>query len=157
MKTTKQVQKTLSRTLVLVLIGFGLNASNSMANSPKTMNGDPKLRNKFYENECTINQQGVLAFANGSSNCKSTDLRISAFQYSESCNETKILEVESWMININNFGPAQVDKELATDEPLEVEAWMINNNTFSALIDSNETEQPLKMENWMTEEHIWNY
>ena len=156
MKTTKQIQKTWKSTTVLALIVFGLNAFSSMANSPRTMKGDLKLMHNSIENECPSNLEVVLAFANSSNAYNSSDSKISALQFSVSLNDEKSLEIESWMININNFGPAQVDDELVTDQPLEVEEWMINNNNFSALTDSKETEQPLKMENWMTEEHVWN-
>ncbi len=60
------------------------------------------------------------------------------------------LELESWMINDDNFKVGFTIEE-ANEDPLELEDWMINETFFSgtSLYFEIETEEALEVEDWM--------
>jgi len=67
------------------------------------------------------------------------------------------LQIESWMINDNNWTSEAISTSQEAEESLSVEPWMTDENTWSSSneADTLVSEKALEVESWMTSESIW--
>ncbi|MFW6246484.1 MAG: hypothetical protein ACOC13_03415 [Tangfeifania sp.] len=138
-KNEKQGTTLKSAVIAATLVITGMAASAQglwgtfSANSHETVYANAGLAVKNYK---TVNSDAA------------TLASFSAYLVEES---EEVLEVEKWMIEIDNFGRF-IEIEEETESPLELEEWMLNDKSFAV---KNEKEEPLKIEAWMTAENVW--
>ena len=142
MKTKNNVQKTVSRSLAVVvsfvLISFTVTAQDFW----KTV-----LTNSSF-NQIALAMVETSKKKNVSEKTSGTNA-VNYFYENES---DAVLVVENWMTGNDYFKPAAfipAEKE----KGLRVEDWMFNENLFSI---ESETETKLKVENWMINSKVWN-
>lgn len=143
MKTTNNAQKTenrnsgntMFRTFIaagLVLFGLAANASD--------------FSMQLQEKENNQNQE-LLAFAGNET--------ISARSFFiETAKESK-LNIESWMIDEQNFANNLFSEQTSQESKLEIESWMIESPYFETLEMAADRESELKVEAWMTNNSFW--
>jgi hypothetical protein len=142
MKTKNNVQKTVSRSLAVVvsfvLISFTVTAQD------------------FWKTVLTNSSFNEIALAMVETS-KKPNVPISESKSNPATiiyeNEYESnLEVEDWMTGNTYFKPVviyQVEKENA----LQLEGWMLNESLFTV---ESETDTQLILEDWMTSNKVWN-
>jgi hypothetical protein len=142
MKTKNNVQKTVSRSLAVVvsfvLISFTVTAQD------------------FWKTVLTNSSFNQIALAMVETSKKTivpeetTGANASDIFYSSE--NDAALVVEDWMTGNDYFKPvAFIPAE--KENKLQVEEWMLNENLFSV---GAETDDNLKVENWMISSEVWN-
>ena len=141
MKTKNNVQKTILRSLAVVLsfvlISFTVNAQD--------------FWKKLLENS-SFNEI-ALAMVEKTNDSSLSDSESDAFLLLLLEDEFEpVLEIESWMNDDHYFGVESFEISAEIDNELELENWMLNDNLFQ--VEVNE-EKPLELEAWMTTEKVW--
>lgn len=139
MKTKDNVQKTILRSLAVVLsfvlISFTVNAQDFWKNL---------LENSSF-NEIAL---AMVEKANDSS---LSDSESDSFLLLYLADEYEpVLEIGSWMNDDRYFGVQSF--ELSEEIENEQEGWMLNHNLFQVEVIE---EKPLELESWMTTEKVW--
>jgi len=141
MKTKNNVQKTILRSLAVVLsfvlISFTVNAQD--------------FWKKLLENS-SFNEI-ALAMVEKTNDTSLSDSESDAFLLLLLEDEYEpVLEIESWMNDDDYFGVEYFEISAEMENELELENWMLNDNSFQ--VEVNE-EKPLELEAWMTTEKVW--
>jgi hypothetical protein len=141
MKTKNNVQKTILRSLAVVLsfvlISFTVNAQDFWKKL---------LENSSFNEIALAMVEKTDASSVSDSESDSFLLLLLEDEYEP------VLEMESWMNNDDYFGVEtfQISEEI--ESQLELEDWMTNDNLFQAKVNE---EKPLELEAWMTSKKIW--
>ncbi len=138
MKTKNNVQKTITKTLAviisLVLISLTVNAQD------------------FWRTVLENNSFSHIAIAMVDKNEAATladSYSDDYLKYGANDND-KALEIENWMMNESNFFTT-LNVETDEEGTLEIENWMTNEGLFNGIATLSETEQDeiLPVEDWM--------
>ncbi|QIA09346.1 hypothetical protein [Draconibacterium halophilum] len=145
MKTKNNVQKTTSKilalSLILVVLGFSVNAQNLGKSLPITVSFKG-MALAMVDN--TVESRSLTTEA---------DVHVSNFDV-----ETEeALRLEDWMTDEASFDVYAQYVKTEQEEALEVEDWMIDEATFNhwSFQFAVEAELPLELEDWMTSDEVW--
>ncbi|NOR75216.1 MAG: hypothetical protein GQ525_08645 [Draconibacterium sp.] len=141
MKTTNNVQKTILRS-VAVVVSFVLISL--------TVSGQDFWK-KLLVNS-SLNEI-ALAMVETPKATETSENISEAFNFSllETENDPTLV-MENWMIDDNYFGVAGFEFVQEYDNELEIEEWMLNGDLFQV---NEEVETSLELEAWMTSEKAW--
>jgi hypothetical protein len=141
MKTKNNVQKTILRSLAVVLsfvlISFTVNAQDFWKKL---------LENSSFNEIALAMVEKTDASSVSDSESDSFLLLLLEDEYEP------VLEMESWMNDDDYFDVEtfQISEEM--ESQLELGDWMTNDNLFQAKVNE---ENPLELEAWMTSEKVW--
>ena len=141
MKTKNNVQKTILRSVAVVVSFVLISLTVSGQDFWKKL-----LANSSF-NEI------ALAMVETPKSTEKTDLTTENFNFTllETENDPT-LELESWMLDENNFNSRVFEFTQESDNELEIEEWMLNDDLFQV---KEEGETSLESEAWMTSDEAW--
>lgn len=141
MKTKDNVQKTILRSLAVVLsfvlISFTVNAQD--------------FWKKLLENS-SFNEI-ALAMVEKANDSSLSDSESDSFLLLYLADDYEpALEIESWMNDDRYFGVQSFEHSEEIENELELKGWMLSDNLFQVEVIE---EKPLELEFWMTTEKVW--
>lgn len=141
MKTTNNVQKTILRSVAVVVSFVLISLTVSAQDFWKKL-----LANSSF-NEI------ALAMVETPKATETSENESETFNFSllETENDPT-LELENWMLDENNFASTVFEFTQESDNELEIEEWMLNGDLFQV---NEEVETSLELEAWMTSEKVW--
>ena len=142
MKTKNNVQKTILRTVAVilsfVLISFTVSAQ--------------EFWNKLITNS-SFNEIAVAMIETEATNLPEKSGKVTVNSIAREMVYEPALELENWMISDSYFNGFNLELKAEKDNPLQVEEWMLNESNFN--VNVNE-EEPLELESWMVGKAHWN-
>ncbi len=149
MKTTNNVQKTINKTLAviisLVLLSFTVNAQEFWKSV---------LKNNSFTQIAMVMTNETSGPSHYEAHTTSSTASFSELFGTEA---EPALNLDTWMTDEARFSGVTGMVQPEAESELELESWMMNENSFGVrfFVIIEEKEAALQLENWMVDNKVW--